>query len=638
MIKFAFYIHNHQPVGNFDDVFEYAYTHSYFPLLKQLEKHKTIQFGIHNSGPLLAWIFERHPDYFDLLKEMVSRGQAEILTSAYAEPILSLIPYKDVIEQIKYFSDYIYKHFDFAPKGLWLTERVWDPKLIPALIDTGIEYTLLDDTIFLHTGLEENNLYSYYITEEEGRVLKLFPISMKLRYLIPFHTVDETIVFLKDKEQERDHSLKVLGDDGEKFGVWPGTHDWVFKQGWLETFLTRLEQETWIKTVFLNHMTHEPAAGRVYLPPASYEEMGEWVLSPTIAQQYEELKKTTNRKYYHLIHGGYFKNFLRKYPEANLMHKRMLSVSNNIGNNSGAKLALWRGQCSCAYWHGIFGGLYLPHLRESIYKNLITAEESSVKKGLMSYDYDTDGEDEIIFSNENFFAVIKAKSGAFIELDDRIRKINILNYLSRREENYHKKIPQKTEKKKVKSIHDTFQDNKRNLARYLIYDSYERGFCLDRLLDTMPSVEDFRHGKNIGTLLDYTSFTIENRDTMGITFQGRVEKHIELVGDKKKTFQITYRGHADLFGIEFSIGIFGKRPALNNDKSLLETWEINDVRTFTITAERISPITFCANETLNLLTYPIETVSSSEAGLEKNVQGFGLLLIFKALPTITITL
>lgn len=638
MIKFAFYIHNHQPVGNFDEVFEFAYTHSYLPLLTQLEKHKKIKFGIHNSGPLLEWISEKHPEYFDLLKEVVNRGQVEILTSAYSEPILSLIPYKDAVDQIKYFNDYIYKHFGCVPKGLWLTERVWESELIPALIDAGIEYTLLDDTIFLHAGLEENVLHSYYVTEKEGRVLKLFPISMKLRYLIPFHAVDETIVFLKDTEREKNHSLKVLGDDGEKFGVWPGTHDWVFKHGWLETFLSRLEQEPWIKTVFLSEMTREPSAGRIYLPPASYEEMGEWVLPPEIGKQYEELKKTTNRKYYRLIHGGYFKNFLRKYPEANLMHKRMLSVSKNIGNNSEMKLALWRGQCSCAYWHGIFGGLYLPHLREAIYKNLITAEYAHREGKLTSYDYDTDGEDEIVFSNENFFAVMKPRPAAFIELDDRVRKMNILNYLSRREENYHKKIAQKTEQKEVKSIHETFHNQEKDLARYLIYDTYERGFCLDRLLDKKPSVEDFRHGRNIGTLLDYTNFEIMNEDTMSITFKGRIEKHIEIIGDKKRMLQITYQGHADLFGVEFSLGIFGKKPVLNGNKSLLEASETNNIREFTIVAEGISPITFCANEMFQLLTYPIETISSSEAGLEKNVQGFGLLLIFKKLPVMTIAL
>ena len=67
MIRFALYIHNHQPTGNFDEIYEYTYEHSYLPLLKALMKHKTIKFGIHNSGILLEWILKKHPEFFEML-------------------------------------------------------------------------------------------------------------------------------------------------------------------------------------------------------------------------------------------------------------------------------------------------------------------------------------------------------------------------------------------------------------------------------------------------------------------------------------------------------------------------------------------------------------------------------------------
>ena len=35
---------------------------------------------------------------------------------------------------------------------------------------------------------------------------------------------------------------------------------------------------------------------------------------------------------------------------------------------------IWQAQCNCAYWHGVFGGLYLPHLRFGLYRNLIQAQ------------------------------------------------------------------------------------------------------------------------------------------------------------------------------------------------------------------------------------------------------------------------
>ncbi len=634
MIRFAFYIHNHQPAGNFDEVYEHAYKHSYLPLLKMLMKHRKIKFGIHNSGTLLEWISKKHPDFFEMIKDTLKAGQAELLSAAYAEPLLSFIPKRDALEQIKYFNDYLYKHFEYQPKGLWLTERVWEPNLITTLLDAHIEYILLDDTQFLYAGLGDEELYSYFLTEDEGRVLKIFPISMKLRYLIPFHPIDETINFLKEEEGKRDNVLKTLGDDGEKFGVWPGTYDWVYSKGWFDDFLTRIEHETWIKTVFLHTITLEPPAGRVYLPTSSYEEMGEWVLPPERSREYGELKRTIDKKYYYLIHGGYFKNFLRKYPEANLMHKRMLYASKNIADDINAKLSLWKAQCSCAYWHGIFGGLYLPHLREAVYKNLITAENVKIKKEFQIIDFDADGEKEIVYSNEEFFFVLKPQTASFIEIDERKRKLNILNYLGRRKEQYHERLSEENRENGVKSIHEMFRSKEKDLDDYLIYDKYVRGFGLDRILECIPSIEDFRRGQNIGTIIHYPHYDVIDKSKFIITFSGEIEKRIEITGENKRMIQLTYQGDVKMFGVEFSLGIFRDNLRLNGTKKLTETLAIDTIEHFTIEADNFAPIIVKANEPFSLITYPIETISSSESGFEKIFQGVSFLLIFKKLPTI----
>ncbi len=637
MMKFAIYIHNHQPAGNFGEIFEYAYEHAYLPLLKVLTEHRNIKFGIHNSGTLLEWIFENHPEFFELLKESVRVGQAEILSSAFGEPILSFIPKKDAVEQIKYFNDYIYQHFDFEVKGLWLTERIWEPGLIPILLNAGIEYTLLDDTHFKYAGLDEKDLWSYYVTEEEGRVLKVFPISMKLRYLIPFHPFTETIDFLKEQDHN-DYCLRTLGDDGEKFGAWPGTYDWVYNKRWLNDFLDRLEKESWIQTVFLKDIAQKKPAGRIYLPTSSYEEMGEWVMSAERGKEYDELKRTIDKKYYYLIHGGYFKNFLKKYPEANLMQKRMLYTSRNVADNLDAKLSLWKGQCSCAYWHGIFGGLYLPHLRTAIYKNLLEAEQHNPPKMLEVYDFDADGESEIIYSDRKFFFVIKPKTASFIEIDDRKRKLNLLNYLGRRLEKYHYRIPKKADEQGVRSIHESMRSKEDNLREYLVYDQYTRAFCLDRVMNQVPTSEEFYQGVNLGKIIKYTDYALAKDNEFQVTFHGEINKTLELSGENHRNLNITYEGNAVLLGIEFSLGIFQNKLSLNGEHTLRQKQTLAELTQFTIEAENFSPVVFKANQPFTLIAYPIETVSSSEAGFEKNFQGFDLLLVFKKLPALTITL
>src|SRR5256712_6649815 len=77
-----------------------------------------------------------------------------------------------------------------------------------------------------------------------------------------------------------------------------------------------------------------------------------------------------------LVRGSHWRNFLVKYPEANRMHKKMLALSKlcrSRGDPPAARRAIGRAQCNDAYWHGVFGGLYLPHLRAAIWRNLALA-------------------------------------------------------------------------------------------------------------------------------------------------------------------------------------------------------------------------------------------------------------------------
>ncbi len=637
-MRLALYIHNHQPVGNFDRVFQFAYEHSYLPLIKTLLRYPKVKFGIHNSGTLCEWLLKNHPEYFDYLKEAVNRNQAEILVSAYSEPILSLIPSKDVVEQIKYFKDYIYKLLGVETSGLWLTERVWEPGLIPLLVEAGIDYTLLDDTHFLYAGLIEDDLKSYFITEDNGKVLRLFPISMKLRYLIPFHPVDEVKNYLKEVSNSQQYILKVLGDDGEKFGVWPGTYNWVYKERWLDKFLDSLSNEDYVQTVHLRDvMKKEPPAGRIYIPTASYEEMGEWVLPLNAGKNYVELKKSVDHRFYHLIQGGYFKNFLSRYSEANLMHKRMLYVSRNIKDDINAKLRLWRGQCSCAYWHGIFGGLYLPHLREAVYENLIEAESYNIKVGLEKLDIDIDGKDELVLSTRSLFCIIKPDTGSLIEIDDRKRFKNLLNYITRRREKYHELIPQSRDENEVKSIHEVVRSKGKDLDKYLIYDKYERAFGIDHQIGGVPTKEEFYYQENLGDIITYQLIEHKTFEVIMANENLNLKKTIK-VDENAAIIQFQYEGPVKNLGVEFSMGIFNPDLKINDKFSLYELQEISGIDYFTIQGKEFNPIKFTSSEKFILLTYPIETISSSESGFEKIFQGFSMLLIFPNPPKIKIEL
>ncbi|NLK51549.1 MAG: DUF1925 domain-containing protein, partial [Syntrophomonadaceae bacterium] len=426
-INLLFGIHCHQPVGNFDFVFEQVYQQSYLPFMEVLAQHPQVKMTLHYTGGLLEWLEEHHPEWFELLRSLVQSGQVELLGGGFYEPILAVIPEADRRGQLGLLSEYLAARFSHNPQGMWLAERVWDSSIVPSLVQSGIKYVLVDDFHFICAGRDSQELYGYYLTEEEGYSLGLFPIDARLRYLTPFQPVEQTLEYLAKIADETGTRCAIVMDDGEKYGSWPDTYNWVYREGWLEQFFSALEaNREWIKTVtFSEAMNTFPPQGRIYLPTASYFEMGQWSLpsqkAVDLGKIHRELENAGNLEEIRpFLRGGIWKNFFVKYPESNRMHKKMLYLTQQIKKlpqweeRDAAQRLIYKAQTNDAYWHGVFGGLYLPHLRQAVYRNLIQAERcldaarlreerrSGVRaNGLVRWetvDYDLDGFKEILVS------------------------------------------------------------------------------------------------------------------------------------------------------------------------------------------------------------------------------------------------
>ncbi len=168
-VRLILALHNHQPVGNFDGVFEEAYRTSYRPFLDVLERYPEIPFALHTSGPLLEWLVERHPEYIARVRAFVEAGRVEILGGGFFEPILTMIPFRDRVGQIRSFSRYLEELFGARIRGMWVPERVWEQQLVSAIVEAGIEYTVLDDFHFERAGCSGDDVFGYYLTEDNGR-------------------------------------------------------------------------------------------------------------------------------------------------------------------------------------------------------------------------------------------------------------------------------------------------------------------------------------------------------------------------------------------------------------------------------------------------------------------------------------
>ena len=456
-VSLLFGVHAHQPVGNFPGVIDDAHLRCYQPFLRTLHRFPEFRFAVHFSGWLLDYLLQKFPEDMALLREMVARGQVELFGAGDTEPVLAVIPEQDRIGQLTRFSDKLEARLGQRPQGAWLTERVWEATVVPSLVDAGIRYVTVDDYHFLCAGKEAGQLDGYYTTEEGGKPLDLFPISEALRYRIPFASAHEVVGHLEWLAERGGDAAAVYFDDIEKFGIWPETYEWVYEKGWLENFIRGvLASEKIRPRTYREYHDQVRTRGIIYLPTTSYIEMNEWTLPAAAAAKYADLvarEKEAGRYEEHkaYIRGGIWKNFFSRYPESNWMHKRMLGLSLRIAQLPADQRTtdmlddLYEAQSNDAYWHGLFGGLYLPHLRRAVYNAIVRLEAKldniAPRKTGFQEDLDKDGIDEFCIFSKELQAIVKLDGYAGVcEFDDYRLNQNFGDTLRRQDEHYFGKI------------------------------------------------------------------------------------------------------------------------------------------------------------------------------------------------------
>jgi 4-alpha-glucanotransferase len=525
-IQLCLVLHNHQPIGNFEGVFEQAYQQSYRPFLDIFEEFPSLKISLHTSGPLMLWLEKNHPEYVHRLARLAASGSVEILGGPMFEPILSMLPSRDRIGQILAYSDYLSDLLQTEIRGMWVPERVWESSLTSDLARAGMHYTVLDDYHFLTAGLKPESLTGSFLTEEDGFLLRVFPGSEALRYLIPFAEVNQTIELARNLAAQNPDSLLVFADDGEKFGSWPDTFGHVYERNWLRNFFSALDANaSWLRTVTLGDATRQqPPVGKVYLPECSYREMTEWALPSSQQQAYQDLvHRLETHPDWPLIRqrlrAGNWRNFRVKYSESNEMYCRMMQVSRKLQSLrtrcgdadliASIENHLYRGQCNCPYWHGAFGGIYLPHLRNAIYHELIEADNrlDAVEHGNGQWveatceDYNLDQFNEVRLANDQLIAYFAPASGGMMyELDFRAARHNLLATMQRRMEPYHGKIAQSQthdcqESTEVASIHDRVVCKQSGLEQRLQTDPHPRKSLLEHFFDNDVQLDSVAAGE-----------------------------------------------------------------------------------------------------------------------------------------------
>lgn len=656
-ITLLFGVHAHQPVGNFPAVIDDAHLRCYGMFLRVMEGYPDFRFSVHFSGWLLDYLLEKFPGDIARLAAMTRRGQVEWFGSGDCEPVLAAIPHRDRVTQINTLADKIARHFGVRPKGAWLTERVWEPSVVSALTATGIQYVAVDDYHFLCAGTDATKLDSFYTTEDDGQRLDLFPIAEAARYRLPFSPAADAVAWLEDLARQG-HRAAIYFDDIEKFGIWPETYAWVYEQKWLTQFIEGVLASPLIRTdTFAAYHAREKTRGIVYLPTTSYIEMNEWTLPAPQASVYHalvETEKAAGRWEAHkaFLRGGTWRNFMSRYPEANWMHKRMLEVSQRLAELLTAQRTaamqehLHRAQANDAYWHGLFGGLYLPHLRRAVWRHLLALEAAlerlSPSPALACHDIDCDGHDEIILRSDQLLAIIRQDGDAALaEFSSLTLAHNFGDTLRRHAEAYHQKIGADntavTKKTGITSAHDRIAFIHDIIPADATPDTRPRGIAIDTLIaadDTRHALTNYRHDDTPGQFVaEGKGWRVEKRytlrgDTLEIAY--RIASNIEDIsafsGQLETQINLAMPS-CDGFGGRYVLadgsipGGFGQALTLTSLAQL--TLADSELGGGGVRLTAVPPLPTCSGQ-------PHHTVSQSEAGFEKIMQAVCLTLRWPA--------
>ena len=697
-VSLSLVVHNHQPVGNFGWVIEDVFEHAYQPMLDALERHQGIRLGLHYTGPLLQWMVANRPASIEQIRRLVGREQVEIVGGGFYEPILITLPDRDRNGQLVRMGDELETLFGRRPRGAWLAERVWEPSLAKDLAAAGYEWTVLDDNHLRAASIKEDEMWTSFTTDDRGLRLTVFGTEQGLRYRIPFRPVEDVIGYLRERATQDGGNVGMMGDDGEKFGSWPGTYEYCWsREYWVDRMFEALEANgEWLKTVKPSEWIDvHPPTKRIYFPTASYVEMTEWVLPPEETPVFVDLLETArerNDPAARFLRGGFWRNYAARYREINELHKQMLRVSDKVAamapgpERDRALDHLYQGQSNDCYWHGLFGGIYIVHMRMATLAHLIAAEDladaQTVRMGLGEgvaaygarlFDTDLDAIDEVLVSSPGQTVIVDlAEGGAISSWDLRASRVALASVMRRRPEAYHARLlahesfgetgaadAREAASGGPKTIHDIVSVKEPGLSALLHYDDHERRCGLVHLFpaDAAPDGRQLVTGdyRELGDFLEGGYETVSAQDDRLVVRRtgsvptgdgavvpvivtkiygfggGRLDPELKLeiavenAGDRSVEFELAAEWNLDLLG-------GGHNPAAYYEPRPGER-TTHDVEGELASAASIAfgndfegvRVKASAEPAARLTWFPVETVSNSEAGFERSYQGSCLL-------------
>jgi hypothetical protein len=395
--------HVHVPYGAGEGEFEKAYGLRMKPFISALYKFPRIQGTLHYSGALLNWVDRTYPECTMSIDDLVSRKQVELLGGGFYEPQFTLIPLQDKIGQVEMLTTYLRKRFGKKPQGCWLPALSWEQNLVAPLASCGMAYTFLGEDRFRLAGLEGKDLYAPCLSEDQGKLISVFPVSQALEALFT-PGEDVSAPFLNAVSR----LAAELADAGSRVvTVFPDPCRTMASPGEAELYWYR----------FFQGLADSPF---------DFTTPGRFIKG-----------RGGLRKAY--FPGSLDRQRLIDFPEANGIYAKMVFSHLLINQLRGDKPRkhtaleeLWKAQGYDAFCPAESGGIYRGDLRKSAFKAMLEAEKITRENGtfvpcLMNFDFDLDNEDEYLFQGERINGYVRLEGAGLFELDYLPRSWNYLD-------------------------------------------------------------------------------------------------------------------------------------------------------------------------------------------------------------------
>lgn len=395
---------------------EKNYQNVFKPLLSFLYSHKDFFLTIGFSGPQLSHYEKKHPESIELLHELSSKRQIEIIGGGYYSPIFPLLLPMDRSGQIEKMNSLVRSTIGKRPCGMTLFGSIWDSCLVSTFQSCGMEYVFLDSSLVPKKHLKCCPL----IASEQGRSIKIFP---SYKNLIPLENEScqewtsriKTFASKIRPEQfpfsdEFFEPVLSLCFSFEQFGS--------FMKSQCFASVSENSEDVSFTTPYL-YLKKSKCFSPAYIPAGMDSEISKWSLIP-----FEQVENKT----------GFpptIQDYLNLYLQNKRLYERMVYISMLVSQCKGGdkvrKTAssemLWKAQDGTNYLSPSFGVPSPAEKRQKAFRALNEAERlireaaKIFRESLTSFDCNGDGLNEYICQMEKYNAVVSLQGGQISELN-----------------------------------------------------------------------------------------------------------------------------------------------------------------------------------------------------------------------------